>query len=96
MSPVSSKIQIQAEICDTSLAPALAKDTTIADASQASQTKLTPEQQKRIGDWAKGMRNAMTKHNTPFDGRKRKLKAEKMRRARKANKKRKLYVRYGI
>lgn len=36
------------------------------------------------------------RHNTPFDGRKRNEKVAKMRRARKANKKRMLYIRYGV
>jgi hypothetical protein len=74
-----------------------ATDTTIADATQAAQSKpkLTEEQAKAVQQWAFGIRHAMTKHNTPFDGRKRNKKVAKAKNKRKANKKRKLYIRDG-
>ncbi len=52
------------------------------------------EAMEQMQKWANGLLHAKNRHNTPFDGRKRKVRAAKLRRAKKANKKRKLYLRY--
>jgi len=81
-----------------------ASDNTIAEANAAAQSPivvsndekpLTPEQKQVIQKYARGLLHSMNKHNTPFDARKENKRKAKARASRKANKKRKLYVRYG-
>lgn len=91
MSPNSSNIP---SATDNTIASAtLAAETTTADAPKKAE--LTEEQKAIVSQYARGLLHSMTRHNTPFDGRKRKAKVAKAKNKRKANKKRKLYVRYG-
>ncbi len=69
-----------------------ATDTTISDAVSAAETKKKTE---AISALMAALKKRQNRHNTPFDGRIAKRKKEATRRKRKANKKRKLYVRYG-
>jgi hypothetical protein len=66
-----------------------ATDNTIANANQAAekpQESMTPEQQAALSLFAKKMLHAMTRHNTPFDGRKRARRVAKLKASRKASK----------
>ncbi len=71
------------------------KDDVIAEAGQKAEIAKTSKEIARAVEYWTKRRHAVTLHNTPFDGRKRNRKVAKMKASRKANKKRKLYVRYG-
>lgn len=77
-----------------------ATDNTIATANAAAADKTadnadTQKKAEAISNYLMAMKRFANRHNTPFDGRKRKKKVAKARNKRKANKKRKLYIRYG-
>jgi len=106
MSPKSSDISPAKDtlIADALAASSPAINQSVTDA-EVNKAELTEEERLKKADaakkalamqeFAKAMLKRMTRHNTPFDGRKRATKKAKSKANRKANKKRKLYVRYG-
>ncbi len=70
-------------------------DTAISTASNSARNYTTQQKAEAMEAFINSLKKKARRYDTPFDGRKRKEKVAKQRRARKANKKRKLYVRYG-
>jgi hypothetical protein len=106
MSPNQSNIP---SATDTTITDAIAAATpvTVQDAPVDTQANAEAQEFKRLEqvtnarkaealrNFASAMLKRMRRHNTPFDGKKKATKRAKAKSSRKANKKRKLYLRYG-
>lgn len=102
MSPNSANPESSAGLSDAAALAAL-ENTKLAETEK--KTDAADDMQKRaeaarkamaMQAFAQAMLKRMTRHNTPFDGRKKATKRAKAKASRKANKKRELYIRYGV